>query len=85
MSAIVLEFDHGLSIHNDLEIHYMDPNTCLNEILDKIFHEDDYDGARDQMIDLQDWLRKGGANPDFTKFQGEMMIDCIAQLLGEVV
>ncbi len=62
----------------------MDPNAALEEILENVFHMVDYSEARDRAVDLQDWLTKGGANPDFTQGQCELMMDCIFQMVAEL-
>jgi len=62
----------------------MDPNATLDRILQAIFHDVDYDEAFDAMTDLQDWLSKGGFNPQFNQSQCELMIDCMAQMIAEL-
>lgn len=84
MSAIVLLFSYGFLIHNDLEIHYMDPNATLDALLEAVFHDADYDAGMEHMRNLQSWLRKGGFNPEFTQARCELMLDCISELLEQV-
>lgn len=84
LSAIMLQFDHGLLIHNDLEIHDMDPNTTLDLMLEDVFHNADYDSAKHHLVNLQNWLNKGGFNPEFTQARCELMLDCISELLDQV-
>ncbi len=63
----------------------MDPNACLDAALDAIFNDCDYEEGADRMADLQEWLSKGGFNPEFTQARGELMIECIAQLVKEAL
>ena len=63
----------------------MDPNKCLMEMLEAIFHDLDYDLAYQRSEDLRDWMSKGGAVPDCTKAHMEGALDCLHQLLSEVI
>lgn len=63
----------------------MDPNQCLDDILEAIFHDMDYDLAYQRSEDLRDWMSKGGATPDFTRARCEGACDSLHQLLSELV
>lgn len=63
----------------------MDPNQCLDDILEAVFHDMDYELAYQYSEDLREWMSKGGATPDFTRARCEGSLDCIFQLLAEVV
>jgi len=63
----------------------MDPNATLDLLLDDVFHNADYDSAMHHLRNLQTWLGNGGFNPEFTQARCELMLDCISELLEQVV
>lgn len=59
----------------------IDPSQTLDDALEAIFDNDDLDEAHDKLVELRNWLRNGGQNPDFTGRAGqwrcEKMMDCL--------
>lgn len=58
----------------------MDPNACLNRIIESI-QDGDMNEAKFAIIDLQEWMQKGGFHPQVSFKQFGDLLQIIADRL----
>lgn len=63
----------------------MDPNATLQSLCEAIIHDMDYDAALEHANNLDNWLAKGGFNPEASQGNMEALIEAVIHLTREIV